>query len=608
MKKTIFLLILAAATLGVYGQELKPYPNRNGLYGYVDKKTGTLVIPCKYDWAYPFSEGLAAVNHNGKRGYIDATGREVIPCKYERGEHFHEGLVAVRLNGKWGYINKIGEVMIPFKYDKVSDFSEDFAAVQLNGKWGGIDRTGTVIVPLEYNSWKKVQDAAKKIEKKPFDVFAKGYVEIRINEWQKKGEYENTAEWQQRVNETTRQAKVTELLKDAEREYIAIRAKTVYHTMELGTYDADNQVFLVKSDLSGNLLVPVPKNEGQDFKANWDKVTKTPTYFIENDKLGLAEMTFTTPTGKTYKYSNQASLNYTVAQIDYNFAPINIDVPTQTTSGGGSQNINTVNLQAGKSDIATPPKTTTKNDNTFAVIIANENYQNESQVLFAKNDGETFKQYCINTLGIPDQRVHFVVNATLNNIRDEVDWISAVAKAHKGEISIIFYYAGHGIPDESSKSAYLLPVDGRGSNVKTCYKLDELYADLGALPAKSIIVFMDACFSGTQRSGEMLASARGVAIKSMPGEPKGNMIVFSAAQGDETAYPYRDKGHGMFTYFLLKKLQETKGAVTLGELGDYITDKVHKQSIEVNRKSQTPTVNPSYIMADEWRGMKLPGF
>ena len=251
------------------------------------------------------------------------------------------------------------------------------------------------------------------------------------------------------------------------------------------------------------------------------------------------------------------------------------------------------------------PTTTAKNENTFAVIIANENYQSESQVDFAQNDGETFRKYCIQTLGLPENNVHFALNATLNNIRREINWISSVADAYKGEANIIFYYAGHGIPDERSGSAYLLPVDGYGSDIATGYKLDDLYAQLGAMPAKSITIFMDACFSGAQRSGTMLASARGVAIKASEGKPVGNMIVFSAAQGDETAFPYRDKGHGMFTYFLLKKLQESKGQTTLGELGAYITDNVRKQSIVVNSKSQTPTVTPSASIGEKWKKMSL---
>ena len=83
------------------------------------------------------------------------------------------------------------------------------------------------------------------------------------------------------------------------------------------------------------------------------------------------------------------------------------------------------------------------------------------------------------------------------------------------------------------------------------------------------------------------------------------MVVFTAAQGDETAYPYNDKRHGMFTYFLLKKLQETKGEVTLGELSDYLVEEVGRQSFVKNGKMQTPTTSPSASFMGNWRNMKL---
>lgn len=116
---------------------------------------------------------------------------------------------------------------------------------------------------------------------------------------------------------------------------------------------------------------------------------------------------------------------------------------------------------------------------------------------------------------------------------------------------------------------------------------------------------MDACFSGSQRGDGMLVAARGVAIKAKKTNPVGNMVVFSAAQGDETAYPYKEQKHGMFTYYLLKKLQETKGDVTLGELSDYITSEVKKQSIVLNGKMQTPTVIPSAQAGETWKEWKL---
>ena len=64
----------------------------------------------------------------------------------------------------------------------------------------------------------------------------------------------------------------------------------------------------------------------------------------------------------------------------------------------------------------------------------------------------------------------------------------------------------------------------------------------------------------------MLASARGVAIKVKQTIPVGNMVVFTAAQGDETAYPYKEEEHGLFTYYLLKKLQENLATILRNKL------------------------------------------
>ena len=103
----------------------------------------------------------------------------------------------------------------------------------------------------------------------------------------------------------------------------------------------------------------------------------------------------------------------------------------------------------------------------------------------------------------------------------------------------------------------------------------------------------------------MLTAARGVAIASKQEAPLGNMVVFSAAQGDETAYPYAEKGHGLFTYFLLKKLKDSKGNVDYGTLGEYIRQQVSRKSVVVNSKPQTPTVSYAPQMSKTWKSMTL---
>lgn len=251
------------------------------------------------------------------------------------------------------------------------------------------------------------------------------------------------------------------------------------------------------------------------------------------------------------------------------------------------------------------PITKIDNKNMFAVIIANEHYQDEVNVDFAIHDGEIFRTYCTNTLGIPNENIHFRKDATYNNIKSELDWMEQVANAFDGKAKFIFYYAGHGFPDESSRGSYILPIDGKGNVISTGYSLSNIYDVLGSMPSDEVLVFLDACFSGAQRGSGMLASARGIAIKAKPTSPKGNMIVFSAAKDDETAYPYREKSHGLFTYYLLKELQTTKGQCTLGGLMRSIKSSVVQKSIVTNGKYQTPGVAVANGVKGKWENSKF---
>ena len=59
-----------------------------------------------------FSEWLAAVQANGKWGYIDQNGKEVIKPQYDHGGTFSSGMAAVRKGDQWSFIDQNGKVVL----------------------------------------------------------------------------------------------------------------------------------------------------------------------------------------------------------------------------------------------------------------------------------------------------------------------------------------------------------------------------------------------------------------------------------------------------------------------------------------------------------------
>ena len=279
--------------------------------------------------------------------------------------------------------------------------------------------------------------------------------------------------------------------------------------------------------------------------------------------------------------------------------PQNSNVETQSTR------VETQSIGNNLSDVdANIPLTNSKSDDVYVLIIANENYLFLDKVKYAKNDGAIFKEYCIKTLGISERQIRYYPDATFGVIAGGVDWLRYALENFEGSQGIV-YYCGHGIPDEKTSSAYIIPVDGKGTNMATCVSLNELYKTLAATNATRITYFMDACFTGANKEGSMLVAARGVAIKPKSGKLEGNTIVFSASSGDETAMTYEEKQHGLFTYYLLKKLQETAGDVSYEELSNYISKKVKKDAFLLKEKPQTPVVATSPAVSSTWKSMRM---
>ena len=98
-------------------------------YGYIDTG-GNLVVPCRYNSADDFSEGLAVVEQNWRKGYIDVDGNEVTPLIYCNAMEFYNGLGCVQNEeGLYGYVDATGREVIPCQFESADFFYGDVAPV-----------------------------------------------------------------------------------------------------------------------------------------------------------------------------------------------------------------------------------------------------------------------------------------------------------------------------------------------------------------------------------------------------------------------------------------------------------------------------------------------
>ncbi len=586
MNKIILLGILLLASVGNgHAQKLKTEYDGKGKVGIVDEN-GKIIIPIEYymcsvhDYKLdrPFVE---VTDFQRKKAAFSAEGKQLTPFAFD-GISFSNTAIIVKKDGKEGIYSTDGREILPCEFKHVSA-NEEYIYVykQVNGKElkGLYSLEGKVLVPCEYTS-----------------VYPhRTYISVSNDDW--------TA--------STSSSGIYSLKGE---EVVPCKYSIQYLTKEnsriqmFNIKDQQSVAFVVIGE-TGEVLVPFNKYQGME------ETAVTGLFSVKRDgKWGLWS-----GNGEIVacQYDNAIKFSNDVATVKKDGEVMLIKNPLKD---GSQIQIADAKLPSKKKEkgpavsrYPKPDSDVDKNipvakkeaETTFAFIIANENYP-DAPVPYSLNDGRMFREYCQKTLGIPESHINMYEDATFGNIITAVEKMKSIAEAYDGEASVIFYYAGHGFPDDKQATAYLLPIDGDATSItSTGYSLAKLYKEIASLKLKSAVVFLDACFSGAKREDEMLTSARGVAIKVKEDKPQGNMLVFSAAQGDETAHQLEEKHHGLFTYCLLKELQASQGDVDLGTLTDNVTKQVKRQSVVINNKRQTPTAIPSSAFVDSWRNMKL---
>ena len=249
---------------------------------------------------------------------------------------------------------------------------------------------------------------------------------------------------------------------------------------------------------------------------------------------------------------------------------------------------------APESDVDHPAAKLAEHPDDFAVVVGIEKYSNDlPDAQFAERDATAVKNHLL-ALGYPERNIKYLTGsrATGTSLASYIEeWLP---RNVKGNSRVFFYFSGHGAPSESGQ-AFLVPWDGNPNFLdKSAYPLKKLYAQLGSLKVKQVIVALDSCFSGAGGRSVLAEGARPLVTKvDTSVAPGSKLALFAAASSKEMTSTLKDQGHGIFTYYFLKGLggaaKDDAGAVTARGLYEYLKPKVQDAAARQNR-DQTPAL------------------
>ena len=245
----------------------------------------------------------------------------------------------------------------------------------------------------------------------------------------------------------------------------------------------------------------------------------------------------------------------------------------------------------------------------IAVIIGNADYGKTGgaipDVTPAYADAAGIKRYVTEALGIREGNIIFMKDAS------QSQFISVFGSKddHKGRVfnwvrpgksRVFIFYSGHGAPGGADGLAYLVPSDADAATIElNGYPLDTLYRNLGKLPAMSVTVVLEACFSGASQAGAVISNASPVFLKAKAPSIPPKVTVIAAGAPNQMASWEEDKSNGLFTKYFLKGMSGEADAGSYGngdgrvgweELERYFKDTLTYYARRYYGRDQTPSI------------------
>jgi hypothetical protein len=232
--------------------------------------------------------------------------------------------------------------------------------------------------------------------------------------------------------------------------------------------------------------------------------------------------------------------------------------------------------------------------NIISVIGIND-YQEWKKLNNAVSDAQGIRKLFVETFAFEEPVPHLFNNeATKEAITSLVE--DQLRNELKEDDALILFFAGHGhtrvdkVGKKEIEIGFIVPVEARGDQWGDYLKMNDWLEAISTLPARHVLVILDACHSGFG-VGEVMQIFREAVRYEQDLVRRVSRKVFTSAQRDQLALDGGPvAGHSLFTGTLINGLNWGKadldgnGLITGSELGLYIQQQVGQYS----QSKQTP--------------------
>ena len=203
----------------------------------------------------------------------------------------------------------------------------------------------------------------------------------------------------------------------------------------------------------------------------------------------------------------------------------------------------------------TKTQTFSTEENYYALVIGNNNYQHLEKLDAAENDAVVIAD-------VLEKKYGFEVDLLLNADYDQtVNSLFKITNKLKRNDNLLIYYAGHGELDKDENRGYWLPVDASYEMRSKWISNQRIVDRIKATKAKHVLLVADSCFSGTlMRSGDNLKKEQSIDEKYIKRLKNKKTRLVITSGGNE---PVVDSVGGEHSLFALKFIDTLKNNNTV---------------------------------------------